>query len=252
MEYSIKELSDLAGVSGRTLRYYDEIGLLKPSCVSEAGYRFYGEKEVAVLQQILFYRERGFELKKIGKILCSRDFDIVRAMEEHLLELEKQKARTELLIQTVEKNLRFMKGECDMGDREKFRAFKEQTVRETEAAYGAEARRKYGDKAVDASNEKLLNMPEEVLTAFRDLEAEILTRLEAAVRSGAAPESEAAGEIVALHRKWLCMTWNQYTAQMHKGVAAMYVADQRFTAYYDRNVPGCAKLLCDAVQHWAR
>ena len=65
MEYSIKELSELAGISARTLRYYDEIGLLKPSGVNDAGYRYYGEREVESLQQILFYRERGFELKTI-------------------------------------------------------------------------------------------------------------------------------------------------------------------------------------------
>lgn len=67
MVYSIRELSELAGVSARTLRYYDEIGLLKPLYVNGAGYRFYGEKEVDALQQILFYRERGFDLKQIQK-----------------------------------------------------------------------------------------------------------------------------------------------------------------------------------------
>ena len=65
MRYGIRELSELAGVSARTLRYYDEIGLLKPLFVNEAGYRFYGEEEAELLQQILFYRERGFGLKQI-------------------------------------------------------------------------------------------------------------------------------------------------------------------------------------------
>ena len=69
MRYGIRELSELAGVSARTLRYYDEIGLLKPLFVNEAGYRFYGEEEAELLQQILFYRERGFGLKQIGEIL---------------------------------------------------------------------------------------------------------------------------------------------------------------------------------------
>ena len=72
MAYGIRELSELAGVSARTLRYYDEIGLLKPLYVSEAGYRFYGEQEAEALQQILFYRERGFCLKQIHEILAGR------------------------------------------------------------------------------------------------------------------------------------------------------------------------------------
>ena len=83
MEYGIRELSEMAGVSARTLRYYDEIGLLKPLYVSDAGYRFYGETEVAMLQQILFYRERGFGLKQIRQILYREDFDIRNALEEH-------------------------------------------------------------------------------------------------------------------------------------------------------------------------
>lgn len=84
LKYSIRKLSELAGVSARTLRYYDEIGLLKPSEISEAGYRYYGERELALLQQILFYRERGFDLKQIRKILYQDDFDIMRALKEHL------------------------------------------------------------------------------------------------------------------------------------------------------------------------
>ena len=104
--YSIRKLSELAGVSARTLRYYDEIGLLKPSEISEAGYRYYGERELALLQQILFYRERGFDLKQIRKILYQDDFDIIRALKEHLRELEEQKAHVESLIRTVEQTIR--------------------------------------------------------------------------------------------------------------------------------------------------
>ncbi len=82
--YQVKELADLAGVSARTLRYYDSIGLLKPACVNEAGYRLYGEREVDLLQQILFYRERGMDLKEIRDILYTENFDILGALREHL------------------------------------------------------------------------------------------------------------------------------------------------------------------------
>lgn len=252
MEYGIRELSALAGVSARTLRYYDEIGLLKPLRVNEAGYRFYGEAEVTLLQQILFYRERGFELKTIGQILYQETFDLVQAMEEHLLELEKQRAQTELLIETVKKTLRAMKGEYEMSDQEKFQAFKEKAVRENEEKYGAEARSKYGDEAVDGSNQKMLNMSVEDMEAFQSLEQEILTRLEQAVSKNLGADSDAAKEIVELHKKWISMVWKKYDAQAHRGVAAMYVADERFTAYYDRNVSGCAVFLHDAVYAWVK
>lgn len=120
VEYSIRELSQMAGVSARTLRYYDEIGLLKPLYVTEAGYRYYGEKEVDILQQILFYRERKFDLKSIKKMLCEDDFDRMRALEEHLAELEKQRDRLETLIGTVKQTISAMKGEWVMSDPEKF------------------------------------------------------------------------------------------------------------------------------------
>ena len=251
MEYSIKELSELAGVSARTLRYYDEIGLLKPSRVNEAGYRYYGEREVESLQQILFYRERGFELKIIQRIIYDENFDMLNAMEEHLQALEKQKADTEALILTVQKTIQSIKGECVMSDKEKFQALNEKTVRENEEMYGTEVREKYGDDQVDVSNQKMLNMTETQWERFQGLEKAILMRLEEAVEHRMEAENEALKEIVELHKEWLCMTWKQYSAEAHKGVAMMYVADERFTKYYDRNVQGCARLLCKAVQYWA-
>ena len=147
--YSIRELSEIAGVSARTLRYYDQIGLLKPAHTNEAGYRFYGEQEINMLQQILFYRERGMDLKSIRKILYDEEFDLAGALEEHLRDLERQKNRIDLLIDLVQRSIRSMKGEADMSDAEKFQAFKENAVKQHEDMYGAEARRKYGDEEVD-------------------------------------------------------------------------------------------------------
>lgn len=250
MEYGIRELSKLAGVSTRTLRYYDEIGLLKPSRTTEAGYRCYGSDEVALLQQILFYRERGFELKTIQKILYDKDFDMLRAMQEHLRALEERKSETEAMIATVKKTIQSMKGDCQMSDKEKFRALKEKMLRENEEKYGAEARQKYGDEQVYAANRNLMNLTEEQFENWQALDREILQRLEAGVREGIAADGEEAGEIARLHRQWLLITVPRYSAQMHRGIAAMYIADERFTKYYDRNMDGCAQLLCDAVQHW--
>lgn len=250
MKYSIRKLSELAGVSARTLRYYDEIGLLKPLEVSEAGYRYYGEHELALLQQILFYRERGFDLKQIRKILYQDDFDIMHALKEHLLELEEQKAHTESLIRTVEHTIRSMKGECEMSDKEKFQAFKEKVVRGNEERYGAEIRGKYGDEEIDATNRKILNMSEEDWERFQNLGEEIKTQLKEAVLSGESPESERGKRIVLLHKEWLGKTWKQYTKEAHTAIANMYICDERFRLYYDKEVEGCAVFLEAAVRSW--
>ncbi len=250
MKYSIRELSNLAGVSARTLRYYDEIGLLKPLCVNEAGYRFYGEKEVTLLQQILFYRERGFDLKRIQKILYQDNFDIIKALEEHLLELEEQREYTNSLIRTVKQTIWSMRGECEMSDKEKFEAFKQRMVKDNEEKYGEEIRQKYGDEEIEASNKKILNMSQNDWERFENLEAEIKERLKEGVLSGITPESKEAKEIVLLHKEWLGMTWKKYTKEAHKAIATTYISDKRFRMYYDKEVEGCANLLEQAVRYW--
>lgn len=133
----------------------------------------------------------------------------------------------------------------------KFEAFKKNAVEENEKAYGKEAREKYGDEAVDESNRKLLGMSEADYECFKGLEQEVLHQLEEAVENGISPEGETGQRIVVLHKKWLGFTWKQYSAQAHKGLAEMYLTDERFQAYYDRNVAGCAKFLVEAVRHWA-
>lgn len=250
MEYSIKELSQLAGVSTRTLRYYDETGILKPSRVTDAGYRYYGREEVELLQQILFYKERGFELKIIKKIIYDKDFDMLKAMEEHLLSLEDQKASTEALIQTVKKTIRHMKGECEMSDKEKFQSLKEKMLKENEQKYGKEACDKYGVESVNASNKKMMNLTEDTWNRWEELEEEILEKLESTVKTRVNFDSKEAEEIVKLHKEWLSISLPDYSAEIHRGIAAMYVADERFTSYYDRQETGCAQFLCDAVKYW--
>lgn len=249
--YGIRELSELAGVSARTLRYYDEIGLLKPLYTKESGYRFYGEQELNLLWQILFYRERGFELKEIQRILYQKDYDVVRALEEQLVELEEQKTRLDTLIRTVKQTILYRKGESSMSDQEKFAALKERAIQENEERYGEEIRREYGAEKVEMSNQKLRGMSKEMWERFHELEKEIKRQAEQCVLEKASPDSEAAKELVRLHREWLCMTWPVYSAKAHKDVASMYVCDERFRQYYDDKVEGCAAFLKKAVQRWA-
>ena len=106
MEYSVNALTKLSGVSARTLRYYDEIGLLEPARIAQSGYRMYGPQQVDKLQQILFYRELGFSLKDIKNLMDDPDFDKLRAFEDHLLALEAKRSRLDALIANVNKSSR--------------------------------------------------------------------------------------------------------------------------------------------------
>ena len=142
-----------------------------------------------------------------------------------------------------------MKGEVDMSDAEKFQAFKENAVKQHEDMYGAEARRKYGDEEVDEAQRKVLNMTEEEYERFENLGKEIRERLKEAVLADVSPDSEEAGRIVMLHKEWLGMTWKKYTEEAHKSMANLYISDERFQAYYDREVPGCAAFLEQAIRN---
>lgn len=251
MEHGIKELAQMSGLTTRTLRYYDEINLLKPSRIGENGYRFYDSKCLDTLQQILFYRKRGFELKKIKDILSRPDYDVKNALKEHLAALEEQKYNLDYLIESVKLTLLAMEGEYEMSDKEKFEALKKAQVEENEVKYGKEVREKYGDEAMEESYRKMLDMTEEQYNKFRSLEDEILEKLQAAVKEGKSPESEAGKEITALHKEWLLMTWNQYSPDAHRGLALMYTCDERFKAYYDYQTEGCVEFIQKAIEHWA-
>ncbi|NLM89328.1 MAG: MerR family transcriptional regulator [Syntrophomonadaceae bacterium] len=246
MEYTVQQLAKTAGISGRTLRYYDEIGLLKPARVTSSGYRIYGPEEVDRLQQILFYRELGVGLEQIGKILNDTSFDSLSALREHRVRLLEKKRQLELLIINVEKTIAQHEGRIVMTDKEKFEGFKQKLIDDNEAKYGKEIRKKYGDEAVDKSNRKLKGMTQEQYAQFEKLGQMVLDTLKEALPTGD-PASELAQKTADLHRQWLSFSWDKYSKEAHAGLAQMYVDDERFTAYYDQVQPGAAEFLRDAI-----
>ena len=117
-----------------------------------------------------------------------------------------------------------------MADKDRFEALKEEIIKENEAKYGKEIREKYGDETIDASNAKIMGMSEEKYDRFKALEEEIKDRLNVAVDANMNPADEIGKTITQLHKEWLMMTWKTYNAEAHKGLAKMYVFDERFKA----------------------
>lgn len=245
--YTVQELAGLSGVSTRTLHYYDEIGLLVP-VRRENNYRSYGEAEVDRLQQILLYREIGVSLSDIKGILDDPAFDEKAALQTHLAGLKAQRERIAHLIESVENTLTAKERNKTMADTEKFTGFKRKLIEDNEKKYGAEIRGKYGDDAIDGSNAKLMGLTESQYQEMQALEVEALQLLHEAMRSGD-PGCETAQKACDLHRQWLNFTWKEgtYSKEAHKGLAEMYVADERFKEYYDNEVPGTAAFLRDAL-----
>ncbi len=246
MEYSVQKLSKMAGVSTRTLRYYDEIGILKPARINSSGYRIYSNKEVDRLQQILFYRELGMNLENIGEIIASPDFDEVKALREHRVKLLEKRLQLDTLIENINKTIGYKERGILMSDKDKFEGFKKQLVDENERKYGQEIREKYGEETVNQSNFLLKNMTQEQYEEMNRLNEEIMKTLYAAFQTGD-PAGELGQKAADLHRQWLGFTWKNYSKEAHAGLAQMYVDDERFTAYYDKEQPGLAKFLRDAI-----
>ncbi|AZV43186.1 MerR family transcriptional regulator [Peribacillus asahii] len=246
MEYTVNKLAQLSGVSSRTLRYYDQIGLLKPARINSSGYRIYGQKEVDLLQQILFYRELEVRLEEIIEIIHQPTFNQTTALKKHYNNLKKKRARLDKIIATVEMTIASKEGGISMQDKQKFEGFKEKMIEDNEQKYGKEIREKYGDETVDASNAKLRGMSQEDYQAMAVLGEEILSLLEKAYETGD-PASDVAQELAAKHKEWLMYSWPNYSKEAYAGLAEMYVADERFTAYYDKNVKGGTEFLRDAI-----
>lgn len=246
MEYTVKALSKIAGISPRTLRYYDQIGLLSPGRKEFSDYRLYGKKEVDRLQQILFYRELGVELADIKEILDSPGYDRAAALREHRGKILASKRRLDTLLANLDKTIAGMEGESIMTDKEKFEGFKQGLIEKNEKEYGPEIRRKYGDAAVEGSYDKLRKMDNRAYARTKELEEQILKGLREAMETGD-PAGEKAQGTARLHKEWLCMYWENYSKEMHAGVARMYTEDERFRDYYDKIVPGAAEFLRDAI-----
>lgn len=145
--YTVKQLAELAGVSVRTLHYYDEIGLLKPAQVGENGYRYYDDEAVYHLQQILFFRELDLSLSEIKDIMAMPDFDLVAALHAHRAGLEARIRRLKSLIHTIDGTILDLTGGVAMSKKKLFAGF----TPEEEKKYAQQARETWGSETVDAS-----------------------------------------------------------------------------------------------------
>lgn len=246
MEYTVQKLGRLAGISTRTLRYYDEIGILKPARMSSSGYRLYGQAEVNRLQQIMFYKELGFRLESIKEIVTSPSFNVAAALKEHRKKLLEKRKQLDLLITNVEKTIALNEGRITMTDKEKFEGFKQKLIDDNEKKYGKEIREKYGDDTVYKSNKKLKNMTQEEYEAVTRLANEVAVTLAEAFKTKD-PASDIAQKAADLHRQWLTFFWSDYSKEAHARLAQMYVDDERFKAYYDEKQPGTAEFLREAI-----
>lgn len=242
--YHIKELAELSGVTTRTLRYYDSIDLLKPKELSEAGYRLYGQEEAKTLQQILFLKELDFTLKETKLLIKQNNVDKLAFFEEQYQVLLTKRKQLDNIIELMGKTIDEEKGKIKMTDTERFTAFKEKLLKENNDQYGTELQNQYSPEMLKSSESKFRKLTEQELSIeMVDTEKRLFDLLHLT------PEipSENAYQAYLLHAKWLNYTLD-LSPMIHRSLADMYLADERFTAYYDEKVSsGATQQLRDII-----
>ena len=205
MAYTVKKLAGLSGVSVRTLHFYDEIGLLAPAFVADNGYRYYEEEQVLNLQQILFFRELGFELKQIQQILNQVDFDKVKALLTHKEALTRKGKHIAELINTIDQTIKRLKGDNTMkNNNQLFYGFSN----EEQDAYEDYLVNRYGDDALLSIKEaKAKNHTQKEQEAFFMEWESILTDLANLFKTGLEPSSAQVQAVIKRHYQFLHNFW---------------------------------------------
>ncbi len=236
MRWSIKQFADLTGVSVRTLHYYDEIGLLKPSYVDEQNsYRFYDDTSLGRMQEILFYRELDFSLQSIRDILASPHYDKQKALVEQKRLLTLKKERLERLIGALEQA---EKGEITMS------AFDNSTYEAARQQYEDEARQRWGNTAAYEEYTQKGAPTEDVTAGLMAVFADFA----ACKAAGKTADSAAAQALVGRLQEYITAHFYTCTNEVLAGLGQMYVGDERFRANIDSYGAGTAEYAAEAIK----
>ena len=241
----IKEFAKLAGVSVRTLHYYDEIGLIKPALVdAQNGYRFYDENSLLRMQEILFYRELDFPLKSILEILSSPDYDKQKALAEQRKLLELKKERLERIIDALDGAT---KGKVTMA------AFDNSDYETARKQYEVEAKQRWGDTdAYKESQAKTSGYSKDkwndILTGMNDVFAEFAE----CKNCGGRADSDTAQRLVKKLQDYITANFYHCTNNILAGLGQMYVCDERFKNNIDSHGEGTAEFVSEAVKIYCK
>ncbi len=239
---TVHEVASLAGVSTRTLRYYDELGLLPPAAATEAGYRLYGEADLARLQRILFLRELGFPLKEIAPMLKAEERDRRLAVERHRELLQKQMERLQGLIDLCG---RVLNGKDEISLQE----FNQNDVEQMRDQYAEEAQQRWGHtEAYRESQRRTKGYTKEDWAAVKAEQDAVFSGFAALV--GHDPVSP---EVRAMVKQWKELITRRFypcSDEMLAGIGEMYLVDERFQKNLDAYGPGTAQLMSEAMKRY--
>ena len=245
MSHTVGAVARMSGVTVRTLHHYDEIGLLHPSARSDNGYRRYADGDLERLQRILFYRELGFGLDEIGKLMTDGDADAIGHLRRQHAMLRDRIGRMERMAAAVEKAMEADTMGISLTPEERLEVFGDHDPDQ----YAGEAEERWGK--TDAFRESQRRVSKYTKADWLRLKSEAEAyggRLVEAMRTGAAPDSEAAMDAAEEHRQHISRWFYDCSYEIHVGLGQMYVDDPRFRATYEAIAPGLAAYLNDAIQ----
>jgi DNA-binding transcriptional MerR regulator len=248
MAYSIAEVAKMSKVTSRTLRHYDDIGLLPPAWVGGNGYRYYEQEQLLRLQQILVMRELGVGLDAIREIVQhGRDQREVLNMHHEWLLAERD--RFQRLADTVSRTLEDLKGGDKVSKKSMAHWFEGFDDPAKQEALQEEARQRWGAEHVDQANANIKDA-KQFWAENGDAWAAQLTALVELIEAGSAPGDEAVQEVIAGHYQWIRGFWEP-NRQSYAGLGSVYSDDPRFRANFDKTDPRLAEFLRDAMSVYA-
>jgi MerR family transcriptional regulator, thiopeptide resistance regulator len=249
MGYSVGRVAALAGVTIRTLHHYDEVGLLSPSGRSAAGYRIYEASDLERLQRILFYRELGFTLKEISTIVDDPQTDAVGHLRRQRGLLTERIERLSAMVEAIDYEMEAMTVDIPLTPEERLEVFGEFRPED----YAEEAEQRWGGtEAYRQSQRRVASYEKEDWQQLKAEEEEVRARLATALAAGLAPDSEEAMAAAEAHRQHISRWFYECTYDIHRGLADMYVSDERFRSNYDATAPGLARYIREAAHANAR
>ena len=244
MGLTVGEVATLASVSVRTLHHYDRIGLLTPSERSGSGYRHYSDGDLAALQQILFFKELGFGLAEIARIMNDPSFDHLEALRMQGRMLKDKSAQLALMAEAVEAAIDATKGGVTLDADDMFEVFGEFDPKE----YENEAEERWGSTdAYKESARRTARYTTGDWQRFKEESEAINAAIAAAMDAGLPADSAEAMDAVDRHRLLIDKWFYPCPPAMHCGLAEMYIADPRFAANYEKIHEGMALYVHDAI-----
>lgn len=244
MVYTVKKLAKHSGVSIRTLRFYDEINLLKPAYYGGNNYRYYEEEQLLMLQQILFYRELGFSLNDIQGIINGDDFNKVNALISHRHDLEQGLDRTKKLIETIDKTIEHLRGKIKMESEEFYYGFDSEIQRSHEKNLVKKGI--VTQEFIDECNVRVNNWSNKEKNEFiQDIER-IINEIIDAINHNKLPSDKKVQDLMKEHYEWLRRSWNP-TKEKYLGLIELYKTPE-FRQFYDSRHPKLLDFFVDAMK----